>query len=111
MEPPEPLPAPGKIAHHGYEYADCALLIFASPINPAPAAKSAMISMRVIISLPLVVSACPSYGRGVAFCSVSERRQAEFTSDIASELPGVSWWTRQGLNCDPSRAREAVRIS
>jgi len=58
MEPPEPLPAPGKIAHHGYEYADCALLICVSHIDAAAAAKSAMISMRVIISLPLV-SASP----------------------------------------------------
>ena len=31
MAPPEPLPAPGKIAHHGYEYGDCALLICVSP--------------------------------------------------------------------------------
>jgi hypothetical protein len=55
MAPPEPLPAPGKIAHHGYEYGDCALLICVSPINAAAMAKSAMIGMRIIVSLPVVV--------------------------------------------------------
>jgi hypothetical protein len=60
MAPPEPLPAPGKIAHHGYEDGYCALLICVSPSNAAAMAKSAMIGMRIIVSLP-VVSCCLSY--------------------------------------------------
>jgi hypothetical protein len=61
MAPPEPLPAPGKIAHHAYEYDDCALLICVSPSNAAAMAKSAMIGMRIIVSLPVVVLAWLSY--------------------------------------------------
>src|SRR5258708_7338397 len=57
MAPPEPLPAPGKIAHHAYEYDDCALLICVSPSNAAAMAKSAMIDMRIIVALPVVVFA------------------------------------------------------
>ena len=51
----------GTIAHHGYEYGDCALLICILPSNAAVMAKSAMIGMRIIVSLPVVVLACLSY--------------------------------------------------
>src|SRR5258708_1313692 len=59
MAPPEPLPAPGKIAHHAYEYGDCALLICVSPSNAAATTKSAMVGMRIIVSLPVVVFCLP----------------------------------------------------
>src|SRR5260370_41775668 len=59
MAPPEPLPAPGKIAHHGYEYADCALLTCVLPSNAAATTKSTMIGLRVIVSLPVVVPCFP----------------------------------------------------
>src|SRR5216684_9231366 len=59
MAPPEPLPAPGKIAHHGYEYADCALLICVSHNSAAAMTKSVAIGVRDIVFLPVVVLAWP----------------------------------------------------
>jgi hypothetical protein len=58
MAPPEPLRAPGKIAHQGYEYGDCALLGRVSLSDMAATAKSAMADVRIIVSLPVVVLAC-----------------------------------------------------
>src|SRR5215475_6584956 len=50
MVPPPESP-PLEIAHHGYEYGDCALPVCVSPSDAAAMRKSTMIGLRVIVPL------------------------------------------------------------
>jgi hypothetical protein len=55
---PPPASPPPEIAHHGYEYVNCALPIWVSPSNAAAVRKNTMIGLRVIVPLPVVVLGC-----------------------------------------------------